>query len=314
MMHLPNIVQAMRDKAAEKIKRRPCHTNRASSLGYFTPSIGGCVRRGVYERTHWQEKEMHDVGLQLIFDEGNNQEETVLRDMRAAGFTIAEQQTMYEFKEYQITGHIDGKLYIKEGEETIAVPIEIKSMSPQIFDGIETFEDFKKKPWTRAYMVQIAIYMLMQQIDEAVFVLKNKSTGEIKQVNVQFDKELTDDALAAAQSINDHIAAGTLPDGTQNIDTCKKCPFKLICKPQLNFGVELKIEDDPGMEQKIDRYLELKADSEECVDLWKESIQPKMKASAVAQGGELKMLLGKYSLKGNIDAKGSFRGHSITKV
>ncbi|TFH41237.1 MAG: Dna2/Cas4 domain-containing protein [Lysobacterales bacterium] len=314
MIDIPNIVKALENKAAEKIKRRPCHVNRASSLGYFTPAVGGCVRRGVYERTHWQEKELHDVGLQLIFDEGNNQEELVLRDMRAAGFTIAEQQTMYEFKEYQISGHIDGKLIINNGDEPVAIPIEIKSMSPNIFDGIQTFEDFKKKPWTRAYMVQIAIYMLLQEIDEAIFILKNKSTGEIKQVNVQFDKDLTDDALAAAKAINEHVAAGTLPDGTQNIDTCKKCPFKVVCKPQLNFGVELRVEDDPDMERKIDRYLELKVDAQECDDLWKDSIQPKMKASAVAQGGELKLLLGKYSLKGSIDSRGAFRGHSITKV
>lgn len=308
-IEIPDLVKAMEDEARKLIIRRPCHTNRASSLGYFTPAVGGCVRRGVYERTHWQEKILHDVGLQLIFSEGNHQERAVLKDMAAAGIEIAEQQTMYEWKEYQITGHIDGKLYVKKDGETVAIPIEIKSMSEYIFNGIHSFEDFKKHSWTRSYMVQIMLYMLMQNIDEAIFILKNKSNGKIKQINVGLDYELAESALKAAEIINQHVAAGTLPEGVSDIDVCANCPYRLICKSaSFSSGHELQVADDPELEQKIDEWQDLKAGAKRSDDLWEKSIRPKMEATCKAQGGKLNMMLGKYMLTGKPDVKGSFRG------
>ena len=308
-IEIPDLVKVLEAEAAKKIVRRPCHTNRASSMGYFTPAAGGCVRRGVYERANWQEKEMHDVGLQLIFNEGNHQERAILADMAAAGIEIAEQQSMYEWKEHQITGHIDGKLYLRKDGELVAVPIEIKSMSPHIFDGIHTYADFQKHSWTRAYTVQIQLYMAMQHIDVAVFVLKNKSNGKIKQVIVQQDNELIESATAAADQINLHVAAGTLPDGISDIDVCADCPFRFICKvASFASARELQIGDDPELEQKIDEWKALELDSKRCKDLWEKAIRPKMEATCKAGGGILNMVLGKYRLTGKPDVKGSFRG------
>lgn len=298
---MKNLVELVLQKKAEKIRRYPCNSNRASSIGYSVPELEGCLRRGVYERTSWEQKELHDAKLQTIFDEGHIQEAAVLRDLAEAGVQIIEQQTPYEWKEHQITGHVDGK-YIEDG---IAYPIEIKSMSPNIFSIINSFEDMKKKPWTRTYMAQITIYMLLQGIDKAIFFLKNKSTGELKQLTVDLDYELGEACLKTAETINGHIKAGTLPDRIKDIDKCSDCPFKLICLPDVSWGTPLQIKDDPEYEAKLTRYFELENAADESKKLY-EIIRERAAASA-DEKGNLNILVGKYTITGKKDTRGAFR-------
>jgi CRISPR/Cas system-associated exonuclease Cas4 (RecB family) len=265
------------------------------------PELEGCLRRGVYERTHWEQKELYDAKLQLIFDEGHNQEASILRDFAEAGINIIEQQTPYEWKEHQITGHVDGK-YVEDG---VAYPIEIKSMSPHIFSTVNSFEDFKKKPWTRSYMAQITIYMLMQGIDKAIFILKNKSTGELKQITVDLDYVLGEACLKTAEAINGHIKARTLPDRIKDIDKCSECPFKTLCLPDVSWGTPLKICDDPEFQKKLETYLSLEAQSKANEKLY-ETIRERAAASA-DEKGNLNILVGPYNLTGKKDARGAFR-------
>jgi hypothetical protein len=272
---MKNLIEAILVKKAEKIQRYPCLSNRASSMGYFLPILEGCLRRGVYERANWQEKELYDAKTQLVFDEGHAQEAAVLRDLADAGINIVEQQTPFEWKEYQITGHVDGK-YIEDG---VAFPIEIKSMSPFIFDMVYNIEDFKKKPWTRSYLAQITLYMLMQNVDKAIFLLKNKSSGELRQITVDLDYTLGEACLSAAE--------------------------KMVCLPGTDFGQELKIKEDPEIEKKLDRYLELKPDELECGKIW-DTIKSQAKAE-IGPAGVLNVMVGKYLLTGKTDAKGTLR-------
>jgi CRISPR/Cas system-associated exonuclease Cas4 (RecB family) len=220
-----------------------------------------------------------------------------LRDLADAGIDIIEQQGAWEWKEYQITGHIDGT-YVEDG---VAVPVEIKSMHPAIYDTVFCFDDFKKKPWTRVYMAQIVLYMLSKNIDKGIFILKNKSTGELKQLTVDLDYELGEAILKAAETINTHIANETLPDKIPDREVCKKCPFKLVCLPEINFGVELKIQDNPAFESKVDRYLSIKETQKEAGDLWDEI---RNYGKATAENGELNIICGKYKIVGTTNGRG----------
>ena len=295
-----DLVAVVLAEKAKKIGRYPCNSNRASSIGYAVPMLEGCLRRGVYERTNWKDKELHDAGTQLVFDEGNNQERAVLRDLAEARIDIIEQQTPFEWKEKQITGHLDGK-YVEDG---VAYPLEIKSMSPFIFDMVFTFEDFKKKPWTRAYMAQITIYMMLQGIDKGLFILKNKSTGELRQITVDLDYDLGEACIKTAEVINQHVESCTLPDRIKDLEVCKKCPFKLLCLPDVNFGEELKIIDDQAFEQRIDTYLSLKPSEADCKKVY-DVIKDRCKAQAGE--GDLNLMVGKYRVVGKRDTAGKMR-------
>lgn len=300
---MKSLIEPILKMKAAKISRTPCHTNRASSLGYFVPELGGCLRRGVYERTKWQEKELHDARVQLIFDEGNNQERQVLMDLAAANVQIIEQQSAFQFEpvaKYQLTGHIDG-VYVEDG---IAYPVEIKSMSPNVFGVINTFEDFKKKPWTNAYRAQITLYMLAKNIDKGIFVLKNKSTGELKQVTVDLDYDLGEWCLKACENINAHVTAGTLPDQITDREKCLDCPYKTTCLPGIDFGAPLKIDDDPEFEARLEKAESLK-DKKAEYETEHEIIRDRAKATAI--NGVLNLMVGSWLLKGKTDSRGAFR-------
>jgi CRISPR/Cas system-associated exonuclease Cas4 (RecB family) len=298
-----DLITPIMESAASRIKRMPCKSNRASMIGYFIPELGGCLRRGVYERTRWQEKELHSPETQLIFDEGNEQERWVLKSLAEAGITVIEQQTMFEWTTYNITGHVDGKLIIPGFD--YAIPLEIKSMHPAIFDSVNCFEDFKKKSWTRAYMAQGTVYMLCQSIDTCVFLLKNKSNGQYKQININLDYELGEWCVSAAEKINTFVANDAVPDRIEDRKTCMDCPFKLICLPDIQFGTELKITEDPIFEQRIDRYLLLKPDSMECIKIY-DQIKSQSKATA-GESGEMNLIVGKYHLTSKFDAAKRFQ-------
>lgn len=295
-----NIAEAIKATKAKEIKRMACYTNRASSIGYFVPELQGCLRRGVYERTKWTEKELPTPELALVFAEGNHQEKIIIADINQAGIQFLEQQSMFEWPEYCITGHIDGVI-VDDGK---SVPVEIKTMSPNIFATVNSFDDLKKKPWTRAYMAQLQVYMLMKNIDRAILLLKNKSSGGLKQIDCELDYELAEACIKTAEAVNKHIFAGTEPEKITNIDTCRDCPFKLACCPDINFGAELKITDDPGYEEKIDKYMEMTEAAKEC-DALHETIRARAKASAI--DGELNLNVGKYLLTGKTGSNGAFR-------
>lgn len=210
-----------------RIKIFPAHTNRASEAGHE------CERYLVYSRLNWQDRQRHDVGLQRVFDEGNIQEAAVLQKLAAAGITVLEQQRSFEWKEFQLTGHVDGK--IKYGGIR---PIEIKSFSPANFAAINTVQDMirSKRGYMRKYPAQMQLYLLMDETPEGMFLLKNKTSGEIKLVPCELDYEYAEGILKKLENVNTHVAAGTYPDQCDySLGLCEKCPFNHLCLPDQNF-------------------------------------------------------------------------------
>ena len=113
-------------------KKFPCHSNRASAIG------DDCLRYLVYSRTDWDKSDDFDDGLLAIFNEGNIHEPAVIKDLADAGFEIFEQQVSFGnenlLKQYKITGHLDFKIR----DQGRAIPVEFKTMSPYIFDSINS--------------------------------------------------------------------------------------------------------------------------------------------------------------------------------
>lgn len=305
MIEIPDIIAKVDELYLKGQKNYPCHVNRASGLGYSVPELEGCLRKGVYERTAWDKKEYWPLEMLRIFEEGNRQEIHIMEDLAKAGYPVIEAQSSFQWKEYQITGHIDGKFIFETPDGPVSIPCEIKSMSPHVFDSIHNLDDFKQYSWTRTYLVQITLYMLMTNTDQAVFILKNKSTGQLKQINVLLDYELGEWALKAAEAINKHIEEETLPDQIENVEVCADCKFKTHCKPGGRFGPELRMEDDPQLESRIDAHLAGKDQANDHKKNW-DLAKTALKNTALDQGGQLNVSLGKYLLTGKISKTGRF--------
>ena len=244
---------------ASRIKQWPVVSNRASDLGHE------CLRYLVFMRTRWREKTLHGVRLQSIFDEGNIHEEAVLSDLRKAGIQIIEQQRAFEWKQYQITGHIDAKA-IMDGK---VIPLEIKSSSPFVWKAINTVDDLKhgKYHYLRKYPAQMTLYLLMDEKNMGMFIFKDKTTGLLKEIPMELDYELGEKLLQKAEAINQHVAEGTIPPCCEyDEQLCGECGFLHICLPEIKRDA-LEFRVDPEMEGKITKWFSLKDASAEYTSL-----------------------------------------------
>lgn len=283
------IVERIAEYRKSRITQWPVRSNRASQLGHE------CLRFLVFERTRWKEKVLHDVRLQAIFDEGHMHEAAVMRLLSDCGFNIIEQQRAFEWREYDITGHIDAKILINGN----AMPLEIKSASPYSFQSIESAADLYngKYHYLRMYPAQMTLYCLMDNKEEGVFLFKNKVTGELKEIVMPLDYDLGEKLLQKAEAINSHVAYGTLPFHCDyDEDICGSCGYLHICLPEIKRDA-LQITDNEELAGKIMRWNELKPINSEYNKLDKE-----LKATFKEQE---KVLIGDYLITGKwIDRKG----------
>ncbi len=288
-----DIVKLMEEYKRSKQKIYPCHTNRASQMG------DECERRLVYFRIAWEQQLMPDVSLQFIFDEGNIQEDALMNDLRGAGITIIEQQRAFSWPEYQISGMIDAR--VKDNGSVY--PLEAKSMSPFIWDGVNTIEDFAKYPWVKKYIAQMVLYLLMSNSETGIFILKNKSTGRIKQINVNLSNylDLGENLLQRAKRINDHIQAKTYPDKINNFKICSECAFRHVCLPEILNKGGIEFIDNKEIDKLLNRREELQTLSKEYKDTdekVKEELKRYMQDKTIIS-------CGKWTIEKKINAKGS---------
>ena len=291
------IAEKILEAKQRKGKVYPVHSNRASELGHQ------CLRYLVLNRTHWEDKAPPDARLQMIFDVGRVFEEVVMSDLREAGFTILEQQRPFSWALHNITGSIDGKLLIADE----AIPMEIKSAAPYSFDSINSIEDMRRHKWhfMRKYPAQLTLYMLMDGKDRGVFIFMNKSTGQIKDIWLDLDYELGESLIQKADTINKHVAEGTLPEPMEySEEICTGCPFVHICLPE-RIGKEVEFVDDDRLLELLNRHAELKALAKEFDEVDKQ-IKPLVE-------GKEKLLIGDWFVTGKYVDKTSYNVPSEIK-
>lgn len=266
-----------------KAEQWPVMANRASEMGH------PCTRYLVLNRTHWQEKTLPDHRLQLIFDLGNILETAVIRDLRDAGIQVNEQQRGFQWKEYQITGSIDGA--IVDGKKVY--PLEIKSCSPFVFDRINSITDMNQSKYLymRKYPTQLNLYMLMKEQETALFIFKNKVTGAMKEIWMDLDYNLGEQTLLKAEEINRHVECGTLPNPIEWDDNvCSECGYLHICNP-VRTGTEVDIVDDEELLELLIKRESLQVyakEFEEIDGILKEKLE-----------GRDKLLIGDYYITGS---------------
>lgn len=290
------ILKKVNEYMKSQIKQYPCLSNRASEIGH------PCERYLVFMRTRWQEKALHDVSLQYIFNEGNVQEKAVLDLLSASGFTLIEQQRSFEWRDHNITGHIDAKILI----EHEAIPMEIKSMSPFIWDRINTVDDLfnSKYDHLKKYPAQLTIYMLCDHKERALFLFKNKSTGQLKEILMPLNYEYAETILQKIERVNRAVESNITPDPIDWGDTCERCGFRHICVQDV-IRKEIEFREDPEAEEKIDGWLELKQWSDQWRDLdeWRKEY---------FRGVE-RMVIGPYLITGKAYGKDGWK-ITITKI
>lgn len=265
-----DIVARVYEATRKRIKQSPHPMNRASEAGH------PCERFLVAARTKQNLLALHDVALQRIFDEGNVHERAVIRELEDAGFEIVEQQRPFEWPEFQLSGRIDAK--IKDESVNLNKPLEVKSCSPNVFLCVKKFhtaEDFTKakQTWLRKYPAQLMSYLLMDDKgEEGIFIFKNKSTGELHQIDITIDFAYMEEILKKLERVNNHVKAGTFP-AAELIDECKGCGFaKSFCFVGQDFGpgFELGLLSNEEWISKLERIKETEEAAKENDELLSE--------------------------------------------
>ena len=249
-----NIKKAVDEYLISEIDNPPHPLNRASEAGH------PCVRFLVLSRTKNDQKKKTDLELQRIFSEGNLQEDSGILILRKAGIKIEQQQRSFEWKEFELSGKVDGFIV----EDSNRWPFDHKSIGPNGFIEVSSFSDFhdllnSKKHWVRKYPAQLLLYMMMANKEQGAILFKNKVKVDFHQINFELDDaalDYTETILKKLETVNAHVKAGTCPEA-QWIDECPDCPFfTTACLPDIDFGPGLDIIDDKELEAKLKRWEE----------------------------------------------------------
>lgn len=268
---LPDIAGAWLTFKEKRIKQHPQNNLRASSIGH------PCDRFHYYSIHDWKEKPLHDARLQSIFDEGYLHEQDTIRQLGEMGFKIIEFQRAFQMDKPLITGSIDGILVW----ENRRIPFDVKSMKDTLFNEIESAEDlmFSKKHWHRQYPAQLQMYLLLTGEEIGCFILKNKSTGEIKPIWMHLDYEYAEQLLKRAERVYQALAKEEPGQRINDFDVCTDCPFKAICLPDIKAGPGVQLIEDMEFSGLLDRRAQLEPQARE----FKE-VDDEVKEQAKARG------------------------------
>lgn len=287
--NFPDIQKAIyeyKSRAEDSHSRRPVSSNWASNVG------DPCERRLVYEWLDWDKKDKFMIDALLRFDEGNMQENKLILDIKEAGMwqgqkiDVIEEQKHFRLPKELISGKIDG-IIAWNGKRYV---LEIKSMSPVIFNSVKDLQDLQKYVWTKKYVTQLQLYLYGIEHENGILLLKDKSSGQLKQFCVKIDYELINTVSEKMCRVNEHVKAKTYPDRMEyNEMTCGYCPFEHICMPD-EAAKEVDVVVDPEIIMKVMRMHEIKPIAKEYDDIGKE-IKTMFK-------GKPQVIIGRWCLSG----------------
>src|SRR3990167_1079545 len=254
------------DLAAEILRRRKTDLAKKINLYHRKNSIlsdiSECERQMVYSVLDWETRPLHDEDLQARFDVGNLWEREIIRALQGMGFDFIMAQAPVTIKgrdgELIATGKIDG--FIKFNGKQI--PVEIKSMHPNVFNMVDSVEDFQKKVWLRKYVRQLTLYLYGNNQEGGLFILTD-GMGKWKIMPFALDYGEAEASLQRLEQVARYIKAKTYVERIPySKEMCGKCPFADTCLPDiLRSGLELI--DMPELEAGLKRMMELEPSAAE---------------------------------------------------
>lgn len=287
------IVAKRSDFLKSKISRYP-------KRAFTCSDIHECDRYMIHSVLDWDKRELHDAGLQAIFDAGNKEEENVKNRIGyELGLEFVETQSPFEIKnregEVIASGKIDGKI-LWNGK---AVPVEIKSMNENSFNTINSLEDFKKKPLYRKYLRQMQLYLYGNNQEAGLFIISNFRTEKIILVTLDYGE--CEYILSRLERLWEMKKKGIYPDPEYRPELCDRCPFSSICLTDVS-NKPADFINNEALEEKLMRREELTAAKKEYDEL-DEEIKATFKQIPHAFVGQSFEIIGREQIRKSVDTK-----------
>lgn len=280
-MNAQSIKEKLNESLDKQIQIYPVNNLSASRLGH------PCERYLYLLLKHWDEQKPHDRGLQGIFNLGNAIEDYAIERLKEAGFEcLTPTVRSWKIEKPLITGREDLRIKDENGD---LIPVEVKGLSPQEWDKLNSIDDFlkSKKAYVRGYPAQLFVYMYKFAKDKGLFVLVNKLTGEIKPIDVYMDYEYGEQCLQKAERIYKALETDTPPESCDDMSVCENCNLQHICGQVKRVPADIELDD--VLEELINRKAELTAAKQEY-----ELVDKEIKARV---GERPKVITGQYLIE-----------------
>ena len=262
-----SLCRELEAKRTEALERRIQAYPRSQPIA---SDLGPCTREMVLAITNWKDRPAPSPALKARFERGSLIEDAVIRELSELGVKVRVDRKPFEIRDGQgrlvLRGKIDGFVHF-EGKD---YPMEVKSLNPNIFNRVESVDDFKRWTWAAKYPNQLCAYLYAENMEEGFFLLDD-CLGHWKMLPARLDYGEMELVLKRCEQAVEHVASGTLPDYHKDPEVCRRCwAFGRVCDPPMDTqGLQLLVE--PEFEQLLERRQELVAAHREYEALDKEA-------------------------------------------
>jgi hypothetical protein len=275
----------------------PQYSNRASQIGH------PCLRKLYYDRAEWQQRAPWPIDTLRRFREGERHEALAIADLSEAGYRWTHGQQPGFFADLSLSCKMEG--YLEDTATGERILAEIKSMDPHPWAQATTLDFLRGSLFYSGYLYQLTTYMRAVNESEALFVFRNRSSGEMRFLPYEFSKDIWADIERKCKLVNNALLKSEAPeriDLSERKEVCSFCPFSHVCLPDVTNpkgGIRF-LSDAPKLEGMIDRMTELKELAAEHGTV-KEAVRDLVR-------GLDGVVCGKYLLEGKEDKAGRWRG------
>jgi CRISPR/Cas system-associated exonuclease Cas4 (RecB family) len=188
--------------------------------------IGHKCERFLWLSFRWAVREKFEGRLLRLFRRGQNEEATIIKDLRSIGVDIRSSQDKVDFGKH-FGGSVDGIIYSglpeMPNEKFVA---EFKTHSKKSFDDLEKNGLQKSKP---LHYAQVQTYLAGLKFKHGFYLAVCKDDDRIYTEIVEFDKEFANKLINKAHTItmSDRMPPPLTTDPTYF--ECRFCPAHTLC-------------------------------------------------------------------------------------
>lgn len=188
-------------------------------------TLGHACERWLWLSFRWAVLEQHPGRIKRLFRRGQNEESTIVSDLKAIGVNVHSEQFRVSFGSH-VSGSIDGIASGVPGAPKTEHVVEFKTHSKKSFDDLDKNAVKKSKPM---HYTQMQVYMHGLKLDRALYVAVCKDDDRLYTERVHYDAEHAEKAINKGHRIalSDYIPAPISNDPTWY--ECKMCAGHDFC-------------------------------------------------------------------------------------
>lgn len=293
-MSVADVLQEIETRRAEALQRRISAYPRQNPIA---SDISECPRETALGVLHWDYRPLPDPDLKARFERGSLIENAVIQELLGLGITVRAERTPFEIKDKKgriiLRGKVDGFI----AQDHHDYPMEVKSLNPNVFQGLHSLDDFQKYHWATKYPRQLQAYLYANNLEEGFFLIDD-CLGHWKLIPVGLDYDAVENILRQCEEAIDAVESirggaseeQSLPPYHSDPAVCRRCwAFGRVCFPPIE-SQGITILADPELEEKLERWSQLKPGAAEYERLDKE-----IKDTAKGRDG---LVVGRWLIQG----------------